>query len=82
MVIPRSKARSQQTLDHVECPWANPLSSVSASNQNIPQELSHKRGVISSTQDPAGCVTTSLAAGKDRQLAVCKCRVNCLSCLD
>ena len=82
MAIPRSKARSQQTLDHVEYPCTNPFSSVSASNQNIPQELSHKRGVISSTQDPAGCLTTSLAAGKDSQLAVCKCHIDCLSCLN
>ena len=82
MVIPRSKARSQQALDHVASPWANPPSSVSASNQNIPQELSHKRGVISSTQDPAGCLTTCLAAGSDRQLAGRKCYIDCLSCLD
>ena len=82
MVITRSKARSQQTLDHVASPLANLPWSASASNQNIPEELSHEGNVINSTQDPAGCLTTSVAAGNDRQRAVRKCCTDCLSCLD
>ena len=82
MVITRSKARSQQILDHVASPWANPLWSASASNQNIPEQLSQEDSVISSTQDPAGCLTTSLAAGNHWQQAVRKCCIDCLSCLD
>ena len=62
MVITRSKARSRQILDCVASPGANPSGPTSVSNQNIPQQLSHE-GDSSSTQDPGGCLTTSLAAG-------------------
>ena len=61
MVITRSKARSRQTLDRVATPWADPHESASASNQNIPQQLSHEGGVSSSTQDPECRLTPSLA---------------------
>ena len=38
--------------------------------------------VGSSTQDHGGCLTTSLAVGNERQLAVPRCRIDCLSCPD
>ena len=38
------------------------------------------RGVSSSTQDPGGRLTTFLAVRNERQPAVRKCRVDCLSC--
>ena len=82
MVITRSKARSRQTLDCVTLPQANPAVSASTSNQNIPEQSSHKVGVSSSAQDPGGCLTTSLVAGNERQPAVCKCRADCLNCPD
>ena len=70
MLITRSKARSRQTLDRVAFLQANPPGSASASNQNIPQQPSHEGGISSSTQDPGGRLTTSLAMGNERQLAV------------
>ena len=51
-------------------------------NQNILKQPSHEGGVSSSTQDPGGCLATSLAAGNERQPAVCKCRADCLNCTD
>ena len=60
-------------------PRANPPGSALATNQNIPQQLSHEGGVSISVQDPGGRLTTSLAAGNERQPAVRKCRVDCLS---
>ena len=39
-------------------------------------------GVSSSTQDPGGHLTTSLATGNEREPAICKCREDCLSCPD
>ena len=80
MVITRSKARCKQTLDCVASHRANPLGSTSTSNQNIPQQPCNKGAVSSSTQDPGGHLTTSLAAGNDRQPAICKCHVDCLNC--
>ena len=82
MVITRCKARSRQILDCEASPWANPSASASAWNQNTPQQLSQERGVSSSTQDPGGRLTTSLAAGNKRQPGVHKCREDCLSCPD
>ena len=61
---------------------ANPPGSASASNQNIPQQHSHEGGFSSSTQDPGGCLTSSLAEGNGRQPAVRNCRVDYLSCPD
>ena len=63
-------------------PQANLPGSGSASYQNIPQQPSHKGDVSSSTQDPGGHLTTSLIVGNERQPAVCKCHVECLSCPD
>ena len=79
MVITRSKIKSRQTRDS---PRHNPPGPVSASNQNIPQQPFQEGGVSSSTQDPGGCLTTSLAAGNERQPAVRKSRGDCLSCTD
>ena len=80
MVITRSKTRFKQTLDRAASPRANPPGSASALNQSIPQQPSHEEGVGSSTQDLAGCLTTSLTAGSERHSAVRKCRAYCLSC--
>ena len=79
MVTVRSKTKSRQTL---ASPWVNLPESVSASNQNIPQQPSHEGDVSSSTQDPGGHLTTSLTARNDLQPAVRKCRADCLSCPD
>ena len=82
MVIIRSKARTKQTLDLVVPPRLITSGSVSASNQNIPQQPSHEGVVSSSTQGPGTCLTTSLAAWNERQPAVRICRVVCLNCPD
>ena len=82
MVTIRSKARSRQTLDSVASPWVNLPESVSGSNQNTPQQPSHEGDVSSSTQDPGGRLTTSLAARNDLQPAVRKCHADYLSCPD
>ena len=79
MVITRSKARSKQTLNRVASAWTNPPGPASASNLNIPQQPSEEGGVSSSTQDPGGHLTISLAAGNERQPAVRKYLVDCLS---
>ena len=63
----------------MDFPRVNRPESTSDSNQNIPQQPSHEEGVSSNTQDPGGRLTTSLAAGNERQPAVRKCRVDCLS---
>ena len=63
-------------------PRANPPGSALATNQNIPQQLSHEGGVSISVQDPGGRLATSLAAGNERQPEVRKCRIDCLSCPD
>ena len=65
--ITRSKVKSEQTLDHVASPRANPPGSASASNKNITQQLSHEGSVSSNTQDPEGHLTTSFTAGNERQ---------------
>ena len=72
---------SRQTLDCVVFPWADPPGSALAANQNIPQQPSLEGGVSSSTQDPGGCLITSVVAGNERQPAVSKC-ADCLSCPD
>ena len=82
MVITRSKVRSRQTQDCVASPRANPSGSASASNKNIPQQHFQEEGVTSITQDPGGRLTTSLAAGNERQPAVRKSRTDVLSCPD
>ena len=82
MVITRSKARSRQTLDCLASPRANTPGSASASNQNILQQPFHEWCVSSSTQDPGSHLTTSLAVGNEREPAIRKCRVDCLSCPD
>ena len=63
-------------------PRANLPGSASASNQNILQKPSHEGSVSSSTHDPGGHLATSLAARNERQPAVRKCHIDCLSCLD
>ena len=82
MVITRSKARSRQTLDCVASPWSNTPRSVSTSSQNIPQQSRHEGGAGSNTQDLRGHLTTALATGNERQLAVLKCRADYFRCLD
>lgn len=61
---------------------SNTPRSVSASNQNISQQSPHEGGAGSSTQDPGGHLTTALAAGNEKQLAVRKCRADYFRCLD
>ena len=70
MAITRSKARSRQSLNHVASPRANSHGSASASNQNIPQQPSHKGDVSISTQNPGGCLTKPLASGNEKQAAI------------
>ena len=82
MVITRSKARSRQTVDRVSSSGLIPPGSASASDWNIPQQPFDEVDVGSSTQDHGGCLTTSLAVGNERKLAVPRCRIDCLSCPD
>ena len=63
-------------------PRANPPGSATALNQKILQKPSHEGSVSSSTHDPGGHLTTSLAARNERQPAVRKCHTDCLSCPD
>ena len=82
MVITRSKARSGQPPDLVASPRANPPRSASVLDSNLPQQPSLEGGVDVNTQELGGRLVNPLAAGKERQPAVRKCRADCLSCPD
>ena len=63
-------------------PRANPPRSTSVLDSNLPQQPSLEGGVNTNTQELGGRLVNPLAAGKERQPAVRKCRADCLSCPD